>query len=72
MAVSFKNENSFNFLPHLMILLTFYGRPTPLMATGNALFLIFGFQNFTNTYFGKVTKFQFKVGLYHRPVNSMK
>ena len=63
MAVSFKNENSFNFLPHFMISLIFYGRPTPLksvtMATRNTLFLIFEFQNFTNTYLRKVTKFQF-------------
>ena len=47
----------------LMISLIFYGQPTPLksftMATGNALFPIFEFQNFTDTYLGKVTKFQF-------------
>ena len=46
-----------------MISLIFYWRPTPLksvtMATRNALFPIFEFQNFTNTYLGKVTKFQF-------------
>ena len=62
MAVSFKNENSFNFLPHLMISLIFYGRPTPLksvtMATRNALFPNSEFQKFTNTYLGEVTKFQ--------------
>ena len=63
MAVSFKNENSFNFLPHLMISYILYRRPTPLksvtMAIRNSLFPIFEFQNFTNTYLGKVTKFQF-------------
>ena len=63
MAVSFKNENSFNFLSHLMISFIFYRRPPPLksvtMATRNALFPIFKFQKFTNTYLGKVTKFQF-------------
>ena len=62
MAVSFKNENSFNFLPHLMISLISYGRPTPFksvtMATRNALFPILKF-HFTDTYLGKVTKFQF-------------
>ena len=62
MAVSFKNENSINFLPNLMILLTFYGRPTPLksvtIAARKALFLIFEFQNFTATLLGNVTKFQ--------------
>ena len=59
MAVSFKKENSFNFLSHLMISLIFYGRPTPLetvtTATRNALLSIFEFQNFTNTYSGKVS-----------------
>ena len=63
MADSFKNESSFNFLPQFLISLIFYGRPAPLtsvtMATRNALFPIFEFQNFTDTYFGKVTKFQF-------------
>ena len=53
MAVSLKNESSFNFLPHLMISLIFYGRPTPLrsvtMATRNALFPIFEFENLTDT-----------------------
>ena len=63
MVVSFKNENSFNFLSHLMISLIFYRRPPPLksvtMATRNALFPIFKFQKFTDTYLGKVAKFQF-------------
>ena len=63
MADPFKNESSFNFLRHLLISLIFYWRPTPLksvtMATINALFPIFEFQNFTNTYLGKVTKLQF-------------
>ena len=63
MTVSFKNENSFNFLSHLMISFIFYRRPHPLksvtMATKNALFPIFKFQKFTDTYLGKVTKFQF-------------
>ena len=63
MAVSFKNENRFNFLSHLMISFMFYRRPPPLksvtMATRNALFPIFNFQKFTNAYVGKVTKFQF-------------
>ena len=63
MAVSFKNENSFNFLSHLMISFIFYRRPPPLksvtMTTRNVLFPIFKFQKFTNTYLGKVTKFQF-------------
>ena len=62
MAVSFKNENSFNFLSHFMIFLIFYGGPTLLksvtMATKNTLFPIFEFRKFTNTYLGKVTKFQ--------------
>ena len=61
MADSFK-ERGFNFLPHLLISLIFYWRPTPLksvtMAIRNALFPIFEFQNFTDTYLGKVTKFQ--------------
>ena len=60
MADSLRNESSFNFLPHLLISLMFYWRPTPLksvtMATRNALFPIFGFQNLTDTYLGK---FQF-------------
>ena len=51
------------FLPNLMISLIVYGRLTSLksvtMATRNALLLIFELQNFTNTYLGKVTKFQF-------------
>ena len=61
MADSLKNESSFNFLPHLLISLIFYWRPTPLkfVTTRNALFPIFEFQNFTDTYLGKVTKFQF-------------
>ena len=63
MAVSFENENSFNFLSHLMISFIFYKRPPPLksvtMATRNALFPIFKFHKFTNRYLGKVTKFQF-------------
>ena len=63
MAVSFKNENSFNFLSHLTISFIFYRRPPPLksvtMATRNALFPIFKFQKFTNTYLGKVTKLEF-------------
>ena len=63
MAVSFKNENSFNFLSHLIISFVFTDDPPPLksvtMATRNALFPIFKFQKFTNTYLGKVTKFQF-------------
>ena len=63
MPVSFKNENSFNFLSHLMISFISYRRPPPLksvtMATRNALFPIFKFQKFTDTYLGKVTKFQF-------------
>ena len=46
----------------LMISFIFYRRPPPLksvtMATRKALFPIFKFQKFTNTYFGKVTKFQ--------------
>ena len=46
-----------------MISFIFYRRPPPLksgtMATRNALFPIFKFQKFTNTYLGKVTKFQF-------------
>ena len=41
----------------------FYRRPLPLksvtMATKNALFPIFRFQKFTNTYLGKMTRFQF-------------
>ena len=45
-----------------MISFIFYRRPPPLkfvtMATRNALFSIFKFQKFTNTYLGKVTKFQ--------------
>ena len=61
--LSFKNENSFNFLSHLMISFIFYRRPPPFksvtMATRNALFPTFKFQKFTNTYLGKVTKFQF-------------
>ena len=61
MAVSLKNENGFNFLPHLVISLIYDERPTSLksitMATRNTLFPIFEFQNFTNTYLGKVTKF---------------
>ena len=63
MAVSFGNENSFNFLAHLTIPLIFHGQTTLLksvtMATRNALYSIFEFQNLTNTYLGKVTKFQF-------------
>ena len=63
MAVSFKNENCFNFLSHLMISLIFNRRPSPLkpvtMATRNALFPIFELQKFPNTYMGKLTKFQF-------------
>ena len=59
MADSFKNESSFDLLLHFH----FYGRPTPLksvtMATKNTLLPIFDFQNFTNTYLGKVIKFQF-------------
>ena len=62
MADSFKNESSFNFLPHLLISLIFYWQPTPLksatMATRKALFAIFKFQNFTNVYLGKMNKFQ--------------
>ena len=73
MAVSFKNENSFNFLSHLMISFIFYSRFPPFksvtMATRNALFPIFKFQKFTNTYLGKVTKFEFncfsRLGLFH-------
>ena len=63
MSDALKNESSFNFLPHLLIPLLFYWRPTPLksvtMATRNVLFPIFEFQNFTDTYLGKVTKFEF-------------
>ena len=62
MGDSFKKECSFNFLPDLMISLMFFWRPTPLksvtMATRNALFPIFEFQNFPNIYSGKVTKFE--------------
>ena len=60
-----QKRKQFNFLSHLMISFIFYRRPPPLksvtMATRNALFPIFKFQKFTNTYLGKVTKFQFKV-----------
>ena len=63
MVVSFKNENCFNFLLHLMISLIFYRRPPPLipvtMAPRSALFPIFELQKFPNTYLGTVTKFQF-------------
>ena len=63
MAVSFKNDNCFNFLSHLMISLIFYRQSSPLkpvtMATRNALFPIFELQKFPNTYLAKVTKFQF-------------
>ena len=63
MAVSFKNENYFSFLSHLMISVIFYRRTPPLksvtMATRNVLFPIFELQRFSNTYLGKVTKFQF-------------
>ena len=48
MAVSLENENSFNFLPHLMISLIFYGLPTPLksvtMATRNGYFQFLNFR----------------------------
>ena len=62
MAVSFKNENSFNFFATFSNSLIFCGRPTPLksvaMATRDTT-SNFEFQNFTNAYLGKVTKFQF-------------
>ena len=62
MADSFKNESSFNFSPQLLLSLIFYWRPTPLksviMATRNALFPIFEFRNFTDTYLGKLAMFQ--------------
>ena len=64
MAVSFKNKNSFNFLSHLMISFIYYRRPpllkSGIMETRNALFPIYKFQKFTNTYLGKVTKFEFE------------
>ena len=60
MADPFKNEGSSNFLPHLLIALIFYWRPTSLksvtMATRNAPFSYFEFQNVTDKYLGKVTK----------------
>ena len=64
MADSFKNESSFNFLPHLLISLIFTGDlrtrlKSVIMATSKALFPILEFQNFTNAYLGKLTKFQF-------------
>ena len=41
----------------------FYGRPGPIKSaitkTRKSLFLLFEFQNFTNTYLEKVTKFKF-------------
>ena len=47
----------------MLVSLISYWRPTPLIpvtvATRNARFAIFEFQNFTDTYLGKVTKFQF-------------
>ena len=59
---SFKNESSFNFLPHFLISIIFYRQPINLksvtMAPGNAVFPIYEFQNFTYTYLGKVIKFQ--------------
>ena len=63
MADSFKNESSFIFFATFPDLSRFFcGRPTPFksvtMATRNTIFPILEFQNFTDTYLGKVTKFQ--------------